>query len=52
MEKRGGRTSSAVTGKTTHLLVGRGAGSKLRQAIELQVKIVSEEEFLTLLKEE
>ncbi len=52
IEKRGGRTSSAVTGKTTHLLVGRGAGSKLRQAIELQVKIVSEEEFLTLLKEE
>lgn len=52
IEKRGGRTTSSVTGKTTHLLAGSGAGSKLAQATRLGVKIVNEERFLTLLKEE
>ncbi len=50
VEQRGGRTVSAVTGKTTHLLAGSGAGSKLRKAAELGVKVVTEAEFLGMLE--
>ncbi len=49
VQKRGGRTTSAVTGATTHLLAGSGAGSKLEKAKRSGVTIVSEEEFLKLL---
>ena len=49
VEKRGGRTVSSVTGKTTHLLAGKGGGSKLKDAERLGVKIVDEEEFLKIL---
>ena len=52
IKKRGGRTTSSVTGKTTHLLAGSGAGSKLMQANKLGVKVVNEEMFLTMLEEE
>jgi len=51
IEKRGGRTTSSVTGKTTHLLAGGGAGSKLVQANKLGVMVVNEEVFLSLLEE-
>ena len=47
--KRSGKVVSAVSGKTTHLLAGTGAGSKLEKAQELGVKVVSEEEFIALL---
>lgn len=49
VEKRGGRTVSSVTGKTTHLLAGKNGGSKLAEAERLGVKIVSEEEFLRMI---
>ena len=49
VEKRGGRTVSSVTGKTTHILAGKGGGSKLKDAERLGVKIVDEEEFLKIL---
>jgi len=49
VEKRGGRTVSSVTGKTTHLLAGKGGGSKMADALKNGVKIVSENEFLSLL---
>ncbi len=49
IEKRGGRTASSVTGKTTHLLQGSGGGSKRDEAIRLGVRIVTEDEFLSLI---
>ena len=50
VEKRGGRTVSSVTGKTTHLLAGSGAGSKLEAARKLGVAIIDEQKFLSLLE--
>lgn len=49
IEERGGRTTSSVTGKTTHLLAGHAPGSKLDQAQRLSVEIVNEEQFIALL---
>ena len=51
IEKRGGRTTGSVTSKTTHLLAGSGAGSKLAQANKLGTKVINEEEFLAMLQE-
>jgi DNA ligase (NAD+) len=50
VKKRGGRVTSSVTSKTTHLLAGPGAGSKLDKARELGVRIVEEAEFLEMLE--
>ncbi len=50
IEKRGGRTVSAVTGKTTHLLAGSGGGSKLSKAASLGIPVVSEEVFIKMLR--
>jgi DNA ligase (NAD+) len=49
IKERGGRVTGGVTSRTTHLLAGRGAGSKLAKAQRLNVAVVSEEQFLTLL---
>lgn len=49
IELRGGRTTGSVTRKTTHLLAGSGAGSKLQQAISFGTTIVSEDKFVELL---
>lgn len=49
LEKRGARTVSSVTSKTTHLLMGKGGGSKRAQAEKLGVQIVDEDGFLSLL---
>ncbi|MEQ9362864.1 MAG: NAD-dependent DNA ligase LigA [Leptospirales bacterium] len=46
---RGGRIVNGVSSKTTHLLAGEGAGSKLAKAEKLGVTVVSEKEFLDLL---
>jgi len=42
----GAKVTSAITGKTTILVAGENAGSKLKKAEKLGVRIVSEEEFL------
>lgn len=50
--KHGGKKVSGVSSKTTHLLYGPGAGSKLEKATELGVTLVSESDFLKFLKKE
>jgi len=51
IEKRGGKVTSSVSAKTSYLLAGESTGSKLDKAKKLNVKIITEEEFIFLLKE-
>ena len=48
VRSRGGQVTSDVTSKTTHLLAGEKAGSKLTKAEKLGLTIVNEAEFLAL----
>ena len=45
IEKFGGKTSSSVSKKTSYVLAGEDAGSKLTKAQDLGVQIITEEEF-------
>ena len=50
IEKFGGKTSGSVSKKTTYLLAGEDAGSKLTKAQSLGVQIISENEFEEMCK--
>lgn len=50
IESYGGKTSSSVSKKTDYVLAGEDAGSKLTKAQTLGVPILSETEFLAMLK--
>ncbi len=49
IEENGGKTSSSVSKKTSYVLAGEDAGSKLTKAQTLGVSIISEEEFKRML---
>lgn len=49
VKRRGGKIVSGVSSKTSHLLAGEGAGSKLAKAEKLGVTIVDENDFKKLL---
>ena len=51
IERLGGKTSSSVSKKTTFVLAGSAAGSKLTKAQDLGVKIISENEFEEMIKQ-
>ena len=50
IEENGGKTSSSVSKKTSYVLAGEDAGSKLTKAQSLGITIITEDEFKAMLK--
>ena len=49
IEELGGKVMNSVSKKTTYLLAGEKAGSKLNKAEKLDVIILNEDEYLNLI---
>lgn len=49
IEARGGKASGSVSKKTTYVVAGENAGSKLRKANELGIPVLTEDEFAAML---
>lgn len=49
IERRGGKVSGSISRKTDFLVAGEEAGSKLKKAEELGVKVLTEAEFTAML---
>ena len=50
IESYGGKASSSVSKKTTYVLAGESAGSKLQKATDLGITIINEEQFAEMIK--
>ena len=50
IEKFGGKVSGSVSKKTTYVLAGEEAGSKLTKAQDFGIQIISEQEFIEIIK--
>ena len=50
LKERGAKVSSSVSSKTSYVLAGDAAGSKLQKALELGVPVIGEAEFLALIQ--
>lgn len=50
IERFGGKTSGSVSKKTTYVVVGENAGSKERKARELNIPILTEDQFLEMIQ--
>jgi DNA ligase (NAD+) len=51
IEREGGKPSGSVSSKTSYLVAGENAGSKLEKATALGVEVLSEDGFLALVGE-
>lgn len=51
IERNGGKVSGSVSKKTTYLLAGENAGSKLTKANSLGIHVLSEEQLLEMVKQ-
>ena len=49
IEERGGKVSGSISRKTSYLVVGADAGSKLEKARQLGVQQLTEDEFRQLI---
>ncbi len=49
IKRRGGKTSNSISSRTTHLLAGLSAGSKLQKAQDIGIQVIEEKQFLELL---
>ena len=52
IEARGGKVSGSVSKKTSYVLAGDAAGSKLDKAVSLGVTVISEDDLLRMLERE
>ena len=50
IEERGGKAAGSVSKKTSYVVAGEAAGSKLRKAEELGVPVLTEDEFAQMLE--
>ena len=50
IERYGGKASGSVSKKTSYVLVGENAGSKLTKARELGIPVITEEEFAEMVR--
>ena len=50
IEERGGKAAGSVSKRTTYVVAGEAAGSKLKRAEELNIPVLTEEEFAKMLE--
>lgn len=50
IESMGGKVSSAVSAKTDCVLAGENTGSKYEKAVQLGIKIIDEQEFISMME--
>jgi DNA ligase (NAD+) len=48
--RRGGKVSGSVSKKTSFVLAGEAAGSKLEKAKQLGIRVLDEEQFQSLIE--